>query len=107
MHRRRRRDSVEARGHELQQRHLRGRVLHRDAVGMEVGVRVPALEVLGLGIAEVVHEDLLGERERSAEASAADGHSVGERGVHAVHEIDRRLRSHSHVALLWLTQAVM
>jgi hypothetical protein len=65
------------------------------------------LNFLGLGISEVVHEDLLGERQRPAEASAADGHSVGERGVHAGHEIGRRLRSHSHVALLWLTQAVM
>ena len=88
---RRHRDLVEPGGHELEQRHLRGRVLHRDAVGVEVGVRAPALEVLALGIAEVVDEDLLGERQRPAEAPATGRDPVGERAVHAL----RRARSAS------------
>ena len=91
------RDLVEAGRHELEQRHLRGGVLHRHAVGAEVGVRAPALELLGLGVAEVVHQDLLGEGEGAAEAPAPDRGPVGERRVYAPHQIDRRLRSHSHV----------
>ncbi len=90
-------DFVEAHGHELEQRHLRGGVLHRDAVGAEVGVGAPAFELLGLGIAEVVHQDLLGEGEGTAEAAAPDGSAVGEGRIHAPHQLDRRLRSHSHV----------
>ena len=90
-------DFVEARGHELEQRHLRGGVLHRDAVGAEVGVGAPAFELLGLGIAEVVHQDLLGKGEGTAEAPTPDGSAVGEGRIHAPHQLDRRLRSHSHV----------
>ncbi len=40
------RDLRETSGHELQQRHLRGRVLHRHAVGIEVVVGAAALELL-------------------------------------------------------------
>ena len=58
----------QAGGHELQQRHLRGGVLHGDPVGVEVGVAAAALELLALRVAEVVDQDLLGERERPAEA---------------------------------------
>ena len=107
MDRRRCSDLVEAGGHELEQRHLGGGVLHRHAVGAEVGVRAPALELLGLGIAEVVHQDLLGEGERTAEAPAPDGGAVGERRVHAPHQIDRRLRSHSHGGPPFLTVVPM
>ena len=51
-------------GHELQQRHLRGGVLHRHPVGAEVRVAATALHRLALGVDEVVDEDL-GERQRS------------------------------------------
>ena len=62
----------QAGGHELQQRHLRGGVLHGDAVGVEVGVAAAPLELLALGVAQVVDEDLLGEGQRPAEAVAAE-----------------------------------
>ena len=71
-------DLGQAGGHELQQRHLRGGVLHGDAVGVEVGVAAAALELLALGVGEVVDEDLLGERERAAEA--VDGPSATRSG---------------------------
>ena len=71
----------EAGGHELQQRHLGGGVLHGDAVGVEVGVAAAPLELLALRVAEVVDEDLLGEGERPAEALAAEGGALGEAAV--------------------------
>ena len=39
---------VEAGGHELEQRHLRGGVLHGDPVGVEVGVGSGPLELLAV-----------------------------------------------------------
>ena len=74
-------------GHELQQRHLGGGVLHGDAVGVEVVVAAAALEVLAR-VAQVVHEDLLGQREAAPEAVAADGHALGEAAVHLLHQLD-------------------
>ena len=50
----------QAGGHELQQRHLRGGVLHGDAVGVEVVVAAAALDRLAGGVDEVVDQDLLG-----------------------------------------------
>ena len=88
MHGRRHGDLGQAGGHELQQGHLGGGVLHGDAVGVEVGVALAAHEVLALRVEEVVEEDLLGERERPAEALAADGGALGERGVDALDELD-------------------
>ena len=61
----------QAGGHELQQRHLGGGVLHGDAVGVEVGVGCGPARCPGSRVAEVVDEDLLGEGERPAEALAA------------------------------------
>ena len=69
VHGRRHRDLGQAGGHELQQRHLRGRVLHRDTVGIEVGVAATALELLAVRVAQVVDEDLL--RRASAAGRAA------------------------------------
>ena len=89
MHRGRRGDLGQAGGHELQQRHLGGGVLHGDAVGVEVGVARAALEVLAVRVDEVVDEDLLGERQRPAEALAADGRPLGQGGVDALDELDR------------------
>ena len=63
----------EAGGHELQQRHLGGGVLHGDAVGVEVGVAAAPLELLALaGRARWLIEDLLGEGEGPTEALAAE-----------------------------------
>ena len=67
---RRHRDRRQAGGHELQQRHLRGRVLHRDAVGSVVGVVDAALEADRLRVVGVGEQHLLGERQRAAEAVA-------------------------------------
>jgi hypothetical protein len=39
-------------------------------------------------VAEVVDEDLLGERERPAEALAGEGGALTEPGVHGVDELD-------------------
>ena len=69
--------SGEPGGHELEQRHLGGGVLHGDAVGVEVGVAAAPLELLALGVGEVVDEDLLGEGERPAEPLAAEGGALG------------------------------
>ena len=41
-------DLGQAGGHELEQRHLGGGVLHGDAVGVEVGVAAAPLEAAGL-----------------------------------------------------------
>ena len=59
-------DLGQAGGHELEQRHLGGGVLHGDAVGVEVGVAAAPLELLAVRVAQVVDEDLLGKRERAA-----------------------------------------
>ena len=75
-------------GHELEQRHLRGGVLHGDAVGVEVGVALAAHQLLALRVDEVVDEDLLGEGQRAAEALAADAGALGQRGVDALDELD-------------------
>ncbi len=72
VHRRRHRDPREARGHELEQRHLRGGVLHRDAVGAVVGVVDAALQPDGVRVLGVREQHLLGARERPPEA--ATGH---------------------------------
>ena len=87
----------QAGGHELQQRHLRGGVLHGHAVGVEVGVAAAALELLALGVGEVVDEHLLGERERPAEAAAPEGGAVGQGRVDALHQLDRRACGDGHV----------
>ena len=79
MHGRRHGHLGEAGGHELQQRHLRGGVLHRDAVGPQIGVGPAALDLLVLGVVEVVDQDLLGEGERTAQAAPADRHPLEER----------------------------
>ena len=75
MHGGRHRDLGQTGGHELQERHLRGGVLHGDAVGAEVGVGLASLELLVLGIVEVVDEDLLGQREAATEPAPTDGHA--------------------------------
>ena len=77
-------------GHELQQRHLGGGILHGDAVGVEVVVAGAALDLLVGGIGEVVDQDLLGERERPAEPLTTQRDPLGEAGIDALDEGDRR-----------------
>ena len=81
-------DLRQAGGHELQQGHLGRGVLHGDAVGVEVGVALAAHQLLARRVDEVVDEDLLGQRERSPEALAAERGALGERGVDALDELD-------------------
>ena len=82
-------DLGQAGGHELEQRHLGGGVLHGDPVGIEVGVAAAPLELLALGVAEVVDQDLLGEGQRAARALTAEGDALGQAGV----DLRRRARS--------------
>ena len=89
VHRRRHGHLGQPGGHELQQRHLRGGVLHGDAVGPQIGVGATPLDLLVLGVVEVVDQDLFGERERTPQASATDRNPLGQRGVDALHEFDR------------------
>ena len=51
VHRRRHGDLGKTGGHELEQRHLRGGVLHGDSIGVEVVVGAAPLEFLRLGVA--------------------------------------------------------
>ena len=74
-------------GHELQQRHLGGGVLHRHTIGSEVGVALAAFELLAGRIGEVVDEDLLGERERTAEPLPPEGDAFGQRCVDTVRRV--------------------
>ena len=64
--RRRHRHHGKSGGHELQQRHLGGCVLHGDPVGVELGIGLAPLEILAIGIGEMVDEDLLGQGDRAA-----------------------------------------
>ena len=82
----------QAGGHELQERHLGGRVLHRDAIGVEVVVADAPFDLLVGRIDEVVDQDLLGQRERPTEPFAAEGDPLGEAGVDALDELDGGVR---------------
>src|SRR5690606_4843240 len=91
---------VESGGHELQQRHLGGGVLHGDPVRVEVGVAAAALHLLALAVPEVVDQDLLGEREGPAEALTTDADGVGQPVVDGLDELDGGGRSDRHDATL-------
>ena len=69
-------DPVEAGHQKLEGDDLGQCVLEGDAVGIEVRVAAPALEPLGVRMAQMVDEDLLDERERPAEALPAHGHGA-------------------------------
>ena len=77
----------EAGRHELQQRHLCRRVLHGDSIGMKVVVGAAALDGRGW-IAEVVQQDLLGQRQRSPESLATGGAPGNQCVVHALDQFD-------------------
>ena len=99
--RRRHRCPVEAGGHELQPGHLRGGVLHRDAIGTQVGVGDPTLHTAVLDIVEMVDQDLLGERERSPETGSADRKAFIEPCVDVVDKLDWGSRKNGHFVLLF------
>ena len=77
--------------HELEQRHLRRRVLHGDPIGMRLHVAAPGGDLGALGIGEVAEEDLLGVAERTAEPPAHALHVAREPGVHGPDQLRRRL----------------
>ena len=61
-----------ARRDELQDRHLRGRVLHRHAVRAELEVARTGLQLLGLRVGQVAEQDFLCVGQRAPEALARD-----------------------------------
>ena len=68
VHRRRHRDARDVRLRELEQRHLRGRVLHRHAVGAKLQVALSGAQVGRRRVVEVPDEDLLRQRQRASRA---------------------------------------
>jgi hypothetical protein len=87
VHRGGHRGLVPAREHELEQRHLRGGVLHRDAVGVQADIARARLELRGRGLGEVAVEDLLGVGERAVQALAHRGDVAREGLVDALHQL--------------------
>ena len=96
VHRRGHRDLREPGSHELQQRHLRGGVLHGDTVGAEFGVRDTAGEVLVLRVGEVVDEDLLGQRQGAPEPAAGQLDALVQPCVDLVDQLDGGSRFNRH-----------
>src|SRR5947209_8328490 len=85
----RHRDLRQAGGHELEERHLRGGVLHGDTIRIEIGVAAAAFELLAVRVAEVVDEHLLGKGQGATEPLAAQGGASREASVDSVDEFDR------------------
>ena len=96
VHRRRHRDLGQARGHELQQGHLGRGVLHRDAVGVELRVRLAPIEPARLGVGQVVDQDLLGEREGPTQPTPTDRHTAGQLGVDLLDQFERGVGGDGH-----------
>ena len=84
------RNTGKARQRELQQRHLRGRVLHGDAIRPIVAVVHRTIEADGLGIVGVCDQDLLGEAQPTAEATPGDISAIGEALVRGTNQLDGR-----------------
>ena len=80
--------------HELQQRHLRRRVLHRHAVGTEIDVvraadvGVPDGQFRPVGVEQVRVKDFLGECQRRAGGLAGGIDAVGEGSVNGTDQIE-------------------
>jgi hypothetical protein len=79
---------VAAREHELEQGHLRRRVLHGDAIRAGLQVAAPGLEVGVLGVGQVAEEDLLRVGERAAEAPPQRRDVALEALVRRAHELE-------------------
>ena len=95
MHRRGHLRVREPGAHELEHDDLREGVLQGHAVGIEIGVASAALDAVERecrrqGVAQVVHEDLLGERQRAPEALPGEGGAARKAGVQGLDELDRR-----------------
>jgi hypothetical protein len=82
---------VLAREHELQERHLRRRVLHGDPVRMQAHVAATGLELLVLRVHEMTEEDLLRVGQGTIEAPAGDLGATDELVVGARDQRRRRL----------------
>ena len=80
----------QAGGHELEQRHLRGGVLHGHAVGPVVGIVDRPFDADGGGVVGMGEQHLLGERQGTAEPAAGIGQRPGELGVDRLDELDGR-----------------
>ena len=80
----------ESGGHELQERHLRGRVLHRHPVRAVIRVVGTALGAHHGRVVGVGEEDFLGERQRPPEAPPSLGHRARELGIDGFDELDGR-----------------
>ena len=61
---------------ELQQRHLRRRVLQRHPIGLQLGVILASPQRLGARIYEMPEEDLLRQRQRTIQPLARHRHPV-------------------------------
>ncbi len=85
----------QAGGDELQQRHLGGGVLHGHPVGVQVVVGDPTLD-LGGGIGQVGDQDLLRQRQGTAQAGAGVVDTLVEAGVCVVDKFDRRAGGDGH-----------
>ena len=88
VHRGRNGGGGKASSHELQQGHLRGCILHCNAVWCEVGVAASAIHILCLRIAEVVDQNLFGQCQVSTKAFTPEGNICGEGAIHAIDEFD-------------------
>ena len=75
-------------GHKLQQRHLRGGILHGHTVGCEVGVTAAAFNFLALRVVQMVDQNLFGQREWATKSLAGHGHIAGQFGVDVVDQRD-------------------
>ena len=75
-------------GHELEERHLGGCVLHGDPVGMEVGVAVATFECLVRWVGEVIDKNFLRQCQRPIETVAADLDVARQGGVDTLDEFD-------------------
>jgi len=90
-------------GHELKPRHLRGRVLHGNAIGTQIGVRHTAVKPCGFGVIKVVDEDFLGQRERSAEFRTAPGQAFVEGAIDLVDKLNGGFGKYRHGGLRFLS----
>jgi hypothetical protein len=98
VHRRRHRRLLAPRRDELEDRHLRGRILHGDAVGPQLEIRGTGLERLLPGVREVAEQHLLRVGERPAEPLAHDLEVLLERGVDVANELGGRLDGRHRVS---------
>ena len=93
VHRRGNRRFVLARLHELEQRHLRRRILHRDAIGTQKKVRIAGDEFLPTRVVEMAEQNLFGVGQRTTETLSHDLEIGVQRFINGLHEGGGRLDS--------------